>query len=113
MDINHEMDVQEIESAFIDALLFTLPDTKGNLSPELATRIFNDCNHFLSEASAVGEGDHCTGRLGHDFLMTRNGHGCGFWDGDWDEPSATLLTEIAEKFGPLEVYVGDDGLLYA
>jgi hypothetical protein len=50
---------------------------------------------------------------GHDFLLTRNGHGCGFWDGDWPEEAGERLTAAAEKCGEFNLYVGDDGLLYA
>ena len=49
---------------------------------------------------------------GHDFWLTRNGHGCGFWDGDWTEPAATKLTESAENFGDYDLYIGDDGKIY-
>ena len=50
---------------------------------------------------------------GHDFWLTQNGHGAGFWDGDWDEPDATLLTEGSKKMGEVSLYVGDDGKIYA
>ena len=36
---------------------------------------------------------------GHDFWLTRNGHGAGFWDGDWQEPAAAALTAAAHAFG--------------
>lgn len=49
----------------------------------------------------------------HDFILTRNGHGCGFWDGDWWEPWASQLTDLAKSFGEICCYVGDDGLIYA
>ena len=29
-------------------------------------------------------GDADDGQIGHDFFLTRNGHGAGFWDGAWD-----------------------------
>jgi hypothetical protein len=48
----------------------------------------------------------------HDFWLTRNRHGAGFWDGDYPEPIATQLTELAHSFGECDLYVGDDGLLY-
>lgn len=50
---------------------------------------------------------------GHDFWLTRNGHGCGFWDGDWHEPAATKLDELAKWFGMCDLYIGDDKLVYA
>jgi hypothetical protein len=48
------------------------------------------------------------GRAGHDFWLTRNRHGAGFWDGDWPEPQATVLTSAAHKFGECDLYVGND-----
>jgi hypothetical protein len=47
--------------------------------------------HHLSVKPLEEEGKHhCPGRCsvtayaGHDFYLTRNGAGCGFWeDGDW------------------------------
>lgn len=49
---------------------------------------------------------------GHDFWLTRNGHGCGFWDGDWREPHATALAAISKAFGGYGLYVGDDGKIH-
>ena len=48
---------------------------------------------------------------GHDFWLTRNGHGAGFWDGDWDE-HGDILTKASEAFGEQDIYVGDDGKLF-
>lgn len=51
--------------------------------------------------------------VAHDFILTRNGHGVGFWDtGRWREPWATRLCQLCKRFGSLETYVGDDGLIY-
>ncbi|QNP78372.1 hypothetical protein [Agrobacterium tumefaciens] len=50
---------------------------------------------------------------GHDFWLTRCGHGAGFWDGDWPEPAASVLTTASEEFGNVDLYVGDDGQIYA
>lgn len=50
-------------------------------------------------------------QIGHDFWLTRNGHGAGFWDrglgerGDW-------LTQQCKIFGGMSLVVGDDGKLY-
>lgn len=53
-----------------------------------------------------------TNDAGHDFWLTRNRHGAGFWDGDWPEPQATTLTDAAHAFGPIDLYVGDDGKIH-
>lgn len=44
---------------------------------------------------------------GHDFWLTRRGHGCGFWDGDLSEPTGWALTEAAKSYG--DVVVETDG----
>ena len=48
------------------------------------------------------------GRAGHDFWLTRNGHGAGFWDGDWPEPQATQLTKICRQLPEVDLYVSDN-----
>ena len=48
---------------------------------------------------------------GHDFWLTRNGHGAGFWDRGYG-PVGDRLTKAAKAYGSEDIYVGDDGLLY-
>lgn len=50
-------------------------------------------------------------QAGHDFLLTRNGHGAGFWDRGLGE-RGDRLTSNAEPYGETNAYVGDDGLIY-
>ena len=50
-------------------------------------------------------------QVGHDFALTRNRHGAGFWDrglGDVGD----RLTEACRPYGESDPYVGDDGKLY-
>jgi len=49
----------------------------------------------------------------HDFWLTRNGHGAGFWDGDWDDETGKRLTTISKKYVEIDLYVGDDGKIYS
>ena len=49
-------------------------------------------------------------QIGHDFWLTRNGHGAGFWDRG--RPFGDELTRIAESFGTADIYLGDDGVVY-
>lgn len=71
----------------------------------------------LIEAAAVyeekGLQDH-TGMeyAGHDFWLTRAGHGAGFWDGDLPDELGERLTEASKTAGNCEPYVGDDGMIY-
>ena len=89
-------------------------------SAELIERLRAD---FAQFRDALGDDfqpeDHYIGantsshQLEHDYIMTRNRHGCGFWDGDWEETWATRLTELSQKQYEIEIYLGDDGLIYA
>lgn len=50
-------------------------------------------------------------QFGHDFILSRNGHGTGFWDrGNGEVGDA--LHEMAKSFGSFHLYAGDDGFLY-
>lgn len=48
---------------------------------------------------------------GHDFWLTRNGHGAGFWDGDWPN-HGDELTNASKEYGEFYLYVGDDGEIH-
>jgi hypothetical protein len=50
-------------------------------------------------------------RQGHDFWLTRAGHGAGYWDGDYPETGARL-TVASKLFKPVDLYIGDDGKIY-
>lgn len=50
-------------------------------------------------------------QAGHDFWLDHNGHGCGFWDGEWPEPAAAILTIACESVPPIDLYV-HDGKVY-
>lgn len=58
------------------------------------------------------------GLFGHDLWLTRQGHGAGFWDGDWatshDDPSIGrwLTDAVAKPYGSTYIYLGDDGWLH-
>jgi hypothetical protein len=51
------------------------------------------------------------GQAGHDFLLTRNGHGAGFWDRG-NGALGDRLADAARVYGTQGAYVGDDELIY-
>ena len=72
-----------------------------------------DCLKFQSDnASILIRYD--ASQSGHDFWLTRNGHGAGFWDGDYEiEPDdGDALTNASRSFEQIDLYIGDDGLIY-
>jgi len=74
-------------------------------------RMRGDCEAFLS-ANRDDIGDRFA-EAGHDLWLTRNNHGAGFWDGDWPRDAGERLTQAAHKMGEVDLYVGDDGVIYA
>lgn len=95
-------------------------------SDELRDKVAADWSSFKTQCELLGfnpeealtqslhpdhEGDPWNA-VAHDFILTRNHHGCGFWDGKWAKPWNVVLTELAIKFGDLELYLGDDNLIY-
>lgn len=48
---------------------------------------------------------------GHDFWLNRCGHGAGFWDRGLGE-LGDRLSDAAKVYGNVDLYIGDDGLVY-
>ena len=67
------------------------------------------CEDFLSQADELLDGEYS--QAAHDFILSANGHGAGFWDGDWPE-HGDALHELAKPHGPIHLDVGDKGELY-
>lgn len=115
-------DFEKFFVACIEALYFTdtsvLPDeteipADAKLADETEAYLRADCLSFWRRFECYVEAaDETAGNAGHDFWLTRNGHGAGFWDGDWPKPYAKILTDGAVAYGEFEVYLGDDGLIY-
>jgi hypothetical protein len=67
---------------------------------------------FLNRAAPLLANVDNMDAVGIDFWLTRNKHGTGFWAGDYPKSVEAGLTELAESYGEVNIYVGDDGLLY-
>lgn len=48
------------------------------------------------------------GQHGHDFALTRNHHGAGFWDRGYGE-AGTRLSDAEQAYGEHSVITDDDG----
>lgn len=83
--------------------------TDSDLAPEAMEKVRNDCNSFYDRAGALLD-EWDDEQAGHDYWLTRNGHGAGFWDRGKDAGAA--LTELAHADGTCDAYVGDDGKIY-
>ncbi len=80
------------------------PVTKANLT--------TDCEAFM-DANMFDLVDFPSGEAGHDFFLTRNHHGAGFWDRSYGTKDLrSRLTKSSHAFGETDIYVGDDRKLY-
>lgn len=89
----------------------------GDFSPETAAQMEADCADFQTAnaellQAAYEDFDFNDARAGHDFWLTRNHHGAGFWDRGLGE-IGSRLTEAALAYGECDLYVGDDCKIYA
>lgn len=88
----------------------------AHFSEECLSQIKKDCEEFQENNSEnlelmsqiTGGGDDYNG---HDFWLTRNRHGAGFWDRGAGE-IGEKLSEAAKAFGEVDFCVGDDGKIY-
>ena len=51
-------------------------------------------------------------QAGHDFWLSRNGHGAGFFDREASKEVCDQLQEIAQRWNNFDLYIGDDGKVY-
>jgi hypothetical protein len=123
------MSLKEFTDAYIVAALWSSNDDDGNpldasydfrdFAPEAQEKIKADCKAFYDAHSATWDGQYLyvsefsdDQLAGHDFWLTRAGHGSGFWDRDWKHEVGQALTAASQALGECYIYVGDDGALY-
>lgn len=83
-----------------------------DIAPDLRRGLIEDLEAF-AEASAddLAASGLSSDQVGHDFWLTRNGHGTGFWDRGLGEVGDQLTT-ACRPFGSVDLFVGDDGLVW-
>ena len=123
--------------AYITCALWSSTDDDGepldngrdvdDIAPDALAEMQRDCAAFYAANAAhihcegapqakddptASESEREAAMAGHDFWLTRTGHGAGFWDGDWPMPYADLLDKAAQAAGTCDLYVDDDGMIY-
>lgn len=84
-----------------------------DISQEAMARIEKDCKDFIDAISEILiDYSYIDSQLAHDFWLTRNRHGAGFWDGDYPKELGELLTNVSHGFGEINPYIGDDNKIY-
>jgi hypothetical protein len=114
------MNIERITHAYIVCALWASTDDEGNPMDDRyepsdvalgsLQSAMSDITDFV-EANRELLGDMDDERIGHDFWLTRNHHGAGFWDRGLGE-RGNQLTAAAHVYGSSDCYVGDNGKVY-
>ena len=91
-----------------------LDDNYGveDLAPEALAQAIEDCREFQEvNAELLATYTRPSDHAGHDYWLSRNGHGAGFWDRGEGE-TGDALHKAAKLNGSRDLYAGDDGQLY-
>ena len=116
------MNLRTVTNAYLAAIYFTdtgdtgQPESSIKISDEANDRISDDCSLFVEAADNANLlREYVIWRslddLGHDFWLSRNGHGTGFGDRGLGA-LGDKLHALAKSFKECTAYEGDDGLLY-
>ena len=124
--------------AYVEAAMFTTNDNSDpsggepldknysprDIDPKTLMKMAEDCQRFQKEnaqdlaQTRVEDGATWTAdeQGGHDFWLSRNGHGAGFFDAHngipYPDDVAERLQDDAHNWGNFDLYVGDDGKIY-
>lgn len=115
------MNIELLVKGYVECALWSSLDDGGaplddeygpeDLSPATLAEMQADCEDF-AESNAVDLVGMDPEQAGHDFWLTRNHHGAGFWDrglGDRGE----RLTKSAHPYGSVNLYADDDGAVHS
>lgn len=133
--------IETITKHYLISLLWTMPGNDASENPgdsialqdlprETIQQATNDVVAFVTDCWVLfdmamacyddGYGQHhdagsAEAAFGHDFALTRNGHGTGFWDRDSEGLPRVLgeaLTRVCKGFPERNLYMGDNGMVY-
>jgi len=107
--------------AYLEAALWSSMDDEGvpfdrdydisDFDQESINKAVKESNEFImanrEDLEKVGNEE----QHGHDFWLTRNGHGVGFWDRGYGEVGERL-SEAADAYGEQHVWAGPNGTVY-
>lgn len=110
---------KEVWNAIIEACIFTdESDWEANeglaeSTKRCLSKLAQDFIDFLgtSRLTCVRTDYTVSDQLGYDLWLTCNGHGAGFWDGDWEGECLPKAIKWCQGKN-METYVGDDGYVY-
>lgn len=82
------------------------------LAPETIMQFDSDCDDFWQHhGDLIEESGLSYGQASHDFWLTRNSHGTGFWDRGLGA-IGEALTKACKTYNFVNLYLGDDGRIH-
>lgn len=89
----------------------------SDITDETKAKMRRDCEAFVTKAGDLLDKaeEKRADYIGHNFWLSRNGHGAGFFDKPESyggDENADALQEVASSFGEYNLSVGDDGEIY-
>lgn len=115
--------LDEFTAAYLEVVLWLHTDENGDESngsetfddfaPAALAEAVEECADFQKAYAGTWREGHLLSdaQAGHDFWLTRNGHGAGFWDRGIGA-AGEALTRAAESAGSRVSYTGDDGAIH-
>lgn len=83
-----------------------------DIEPDSRIQAYLDIKKFIEIAgnNSIKEAIQENGlsKLGHDIWLTRNGHGAGFFDHNYEYETEKALMNAAKQLNSVDMYLGDD-----
>lgn len=83
-----------------------------DFTPEALKEAISDCEGFqesnAEDLARAGDDE----QNGHDFWLTRNGHGAGFWDRGYEAGVAKRLTDASHAYGSCDLMAFGHGKVH-
>lgn len=117
--------LNEFQQGFLESALWSSTDNAddsggepldanygvSDIAPETLASLLKDCDDFCEANAELLEQAGDDAQNGHDFWLTRNGHGVGFRDRGYGAVGKEL-SAACKPYGSVDLYVGDDGKIY-
>ncbi len=113
------------ERQYLETALWSETDDDGHpldddygiedIYPSTLAAMVSDWRNFKDHATSLGIlGEDPDGNAPHDFFLSRNGAGAGFFDRPeyYGEEQAEALQKLAKRYGEYNLLVGDDGMIH-
>lgn len=115
--------MDKFTAAYIECALWSSTDDDGDpldqtyaideIHPDTLKVMESDCAAFQETEATALNALGSDEQNGHDFWLTRNRHGAGFWDrGYKDRNAVSIAVESSHGYGSFDLYIGDDGMIH-